>query len=98
MAGGTTNTSSNYNGSIQFSPTITDHGSIKNGNISTGNIGGSSTGSSAGGSGNLSYSGPIPMLVNLDSLQMLPFSCNVQVSVGCGPVKVSGGFTYSRLI
>ena len=98
MSGGTTNQSSNHNSSINFSPRITDYGTIKNGNISTGDQSGTMGGDSKGASGSLSYSGPIPMLVNLDSLQMLPFSCNLQVSVSCGPIKANGGFSYSRLM
>ena len=91
MSGGTTNQSSNHNSSINFSPRITDHGSIRNGNISTGNQSGSVTGGSQGGSGKLSYSGPIPML------QMLPFSANGSASYTKGPVKVGGDVHYSRL-
>ena len=87
MGGGHTNQKSNYNSSITFSPKISGHGSIKNGNISTGSTSGSLNGSSTGGSGGLSL-----------GLMNLPFSCNLQVSCNVGPVKASGGFTYSRLI
>ena len=64
MSGGRTNQSSNYNSSINFSPVISDHGSIRNGDISTGSTNGSLSGSSTGGGGNLGLSFS-PKLMNL---------------------------------
>jgi len=91
MSGGRTNQSRNFNSSINFSPQISGHGRIQNGNISTGSTSGSLNGSSTGASGGLDLK-LSPMLMNM------PFSCNLQVSCNVGVAKVSGGFTYSRLI
>ena len=96
MTGGTTTQSGSYQSGVSYSPVVSGSGVVSSGSITTGASGGDIGGSSTGTTTKVDATIPAGlMLMNLNQLQYLPWSCSATVSCNIGVVSGSATIGYS---